>query len=409
MSTNHYDTLSSGEEELVIDEAPKRKKNQKKRMVVESDEETPHILPPKKKAKAVSEPIPSEEQKWQEVMEVALKFMTPLKVDTKSLTMLMDNPTFECFKKACQAWLNDRKLMPSFTFTTQKSFVSAMARFVFDFTIKYCKLRGKNHFNVSGASVWEHNCLTEPGVLRCLHGNVMLQKEQIVEMAVTSENGQRALKENPQKAKITVNNWGRNVVQLKNSDAVVCCNDANSQTGSFSAKSCGLMFTEASKAIQAFEQIMAYQAACYPKMPGARTRLLMPVKCDCNYLSGAVPMLGRQICKMTPFSLNSASGIEETLVSDPTMLASIQHPSVLVFQCCNPVYKSTRASAQKNCDFKISAPDFMGALQLAKQFWNSFFDTPPTLTIPEFKWSTQYQYQNSILPTPFADPDEKLF
>lgn len=405
MSTNHYDTLSSGEEELVIDEAPKRKRVQKRKLVVESDEEVPTLIPTiKKKSRE-----PSEEQKWQQVMEVALKFMVPLKVDTKALTMLMDNATLECFKKACQAWLNEKKMMPCFTFTTQKSFITAMARFVFDFTLKYCNLEGKNNVNVSGAVIWEHECLSEPGMLRCFHGTVMLQKEQIIEMPVTSENGQKALKDNPQKAKITVNNWGRNVVQLKNSDAVVCPQDANCQAGSFSAKSCGLAFTEASKALQAFQQIMAYQSACYPKMPGANARLLLPIKCDCNYLNIGTPLLGRQLCKITPFSLNNMSGLDEQMITDPTILASVKNPSILVFQCCNPVYKSSRASAQKNCDFKISAPDFIGALQLAKKFWATYFDTPAPITIPEFKWGSQYQYQNSILPTPFADADERLF
>nr|WRQ19837.1 MAG: DBP protein [unidentified adenovirus] len=429
MSTNNYEALSSsGEEELVIDETPRkpaplpRKKRPLKRkhvmMVAESEDEAgpddssdaPHpplpSLPPKKKAKVASGP--SEEQKWQEVTEAAMKFMVPLKVDTKGLTMLFDSPTFECFRKACQAWLNEKKVMPSLTYSTHKSFVSMMARFVFDFLVKSCDLIPKSNVNLTGAAIWEHGCLAEGGALKCLHGTPMIQKEQIIEMEVSSENAQRALKEQPQKAKVTTNRWGRNVVQLKNDDAAACVNDANSPNGSFSSKSCGMFFTESSKALVAFRQIMEYQKACYPKMPSAGSRLLMPVKCECNYIN-PMPLLGRQTCKITPFSLSSASGLDAGSISDPTFLASVNHPAVLVFQCCNPVYRGSRANTQKNCDFKLSAPDAMSALQLAKQFWNSYFEKPAPLTIPEFKWQASLQYQNSILPTPFEDRDDALF
>lgn len=427
MSTNNYEALSSsGEEDLVIDETPRkpaplpRKKRALKRkhtVVVESEDEAgpddspdaaPLPLPPKKKASSSSKSVaqPSEEQKWQEVTETAMKFMVPLKVDTKGLTMLFDSGTFECFRKACQAWLNEKKVMPSLTYSTQKSFVMMMARFVFDFVVKSCDLTPKANVNLTGAAIWEHGCLE--GGLKCLHGTPMIQKEQIVEMEVSSENAQRALKEQPHKAKVTTNRWGRNVVQLKNDDAAACVNDANSPNGSFSSRSCGLFFTEAAKALLAFRQIMEYQKACYPKMPSASSKLLMPVKCECNYIN-PMPLLGRQTCKVTPFSLSSASGLDAGLISEPTFLASVNHPAVLVFQCCNPVYRGSRANTQKNCDFKLSAPDVIAALQLAKQFWNTYFDRPAPLTIPEFKWQANLQYQNSILPTPFEDTDDALF
>lgn len=433
MSTNHYEALSSsGEDELVIDESksttevppkPKRLTKRKKAVVLseEEDEGKPLPLPPKKKSytktaspvsKAVTTPssstLPSESQKWQEAMECAKTFLVPLKVDLKNFTMLFDANTFECFKKACQAWLNEKGIVPTLTFSTHKSFVTLMARFVFDFTLKYCHLEGKGNVNVCGSAIWEHRCLGE-GSLKCLHGSAMIQKEQVIEMDVTSENGQRALKEQPQKAKVVKNKWGRNVVQLKNSEALACVFDANTNSGSFSSKSCGLFYSEGSKAVTAFEQIMAYQKACYPKMPQAGSRLLMVLKCDCNYLQVGTPILGRQLCKMTPFILNAPTGIDEECVSDPAVLASIRYPAILVFQCCNPVYRASKTSNQKNCDFKISAPDVVGALQLAKQFWNSYFDTPPILTVPEFKWKEQYQYQSSILPSPYEDQDESLF
>lgn len=431
MSEKYLD-VSSSEDELVVDETPARvsKKRPQKggdsahakrskrvpRRLNSSDEEelatplppSPPPLPPKKK----KHPLPpengtDESQKWQEVMETARKFMSPLKVDTKALTMLFDQSTYDCFNKACQAWLKEQGIAPNLTYTSQKSFVAAMARFVFDFTLRHCQVEGKPNVNVTGAAIWSHGCDVE---MKCLHGTPMIQKEQVIEMDVTSENGQRALKEQPQKAKVTQNRWGRNVVQLRNSEALACVNDANSAPGNFNNKSCGVFYNDGGKAQQAFRQIMAFQLASYPKMPNAGTRLLMPVKCDCNYLNTGMPLMGRQICKMTPFALSAPQGIDESCVEDAAVLASLRNPAILVFQCCNPVYRGSRASNQKNCDFKISAPDFINALQLAKRFWNTYFsEEAPKVIIPEFKWSQSLQYQNSILPTPSETRDECLF
>lgn len=451
MSTNHYEVVSSSgsEDELVVDETPKpsskasRKRSYQKviektrktptslpRAVVSSDEEeaeegpAPPPLPPKKKRYLPSEPAPAPGEKskkpssstkedleqeahlWQAAMEAAKTFMTPLKVDTQALTMLFDQATLDCFKKACQGWLHEKGLTPHLTYTSQKSFVTVMARFLFDFTLRHCHLEGKNNVNVTGAALWTHGCDSE---VRCLHGTPMIQKEQVVEMDVTSENGQRALKEQPQKAKVTTNRWGRNIVQLRNSDALACVHDANSAPGNYNAKSCGVFYNDGQKALQSFRHIMSYQVASYPKMPQAGTRLLMPLKCECNYLNVGLPLLGRQTCKMTPFVLTGPQ-VDESCVSDPAVLASLRHPALLVFQCCNPVYRGSKASNQKNCDFKISATDVINALQLAKKFWSAYFpESPAQVLIPEFKWHPQYQYQNSILPTPLEQRDECLF
>lgn len=450
MSTSHYEVVSSGgsEDELVVDErrqtpvkkrkppvtadAPSKRSRKAPRQLTSSDEEElatplpptpppkkrkyPRVASPERSLGLSSEPQPgpsglsNESQKWQEVVETAKLFLAPLKVDTQGLTMLFDQATYDCFKKACQAWLHQKGVALNLTYSTQKSFVAVMARFVLDFTLRRCQLQGQAErgINVTGASLWSHGCDSE---VKCLHGAPMIQKEQVIEMDVTSENGQRALKEQPQKAKVTTNRWGRNIVQLRNSDALACVHDANSAPGNFSAKSCGVFYNDGAKALQAFRQIMAFQLAAYPKMPEAGTRLLMPVKCDCNYLQGAgLPLLGRQICKMTPFALSTPQGVEESSVGDPTVLASLRHPALLVFQCCNPVYRGSKASNQKNCDFKISAPDFINALQLAKRFWSSYFpDAPAQVVIPEFKWSRQFQFQTSLLPSSLDNRDESLF
>ena len=137
--------------------------------------------------------------------------------------------------------------------------------------------------------------------------------------------------------------------------------------------------------------------------------MLMPVHCECNHKPHSVPFLGRQLCKMTPFGLSNAEDLDKDQISDKSVLASVKHPSLMVFQCCNPVYRNSRAqSTGPNCDFKISAPDMLGALQMSRRMWSETFpEIPvPKLVIPEFKWQPKYQYRNVALPSA-AHNDER--
>ncbi|ULR16495.1 DNA-binding protein [Bat mastadenovirus] len=352
--------------------------------------------------------LDAQEQMWQQAMDLAVNICVPLKVDVKDLTLLPDAPTLECLRKAAHAWMQEKKIIPNLTFSTQKSLLTLIARFLLDFIMRSSGLTSA--VNITGCSIWEHGC-TEGAGLRCLHGVGMLNKDHVIEMDVNSENGQRALKEQASKAKITTNRWGRSVVQLKNEEARCCLQDAATASGLFSNQSCGMFFSEGPKAEDAFQQIMALQQACYPKMPDANRRLLMPIKCDCNWGQAVMPLLGRQVCKMTPFALSSATNVDKSLVTDPKLLATLNHPHIMVFQCCNPVYRNSKASAQKNCDFKLSAPDVMTALQLAKQMWQSCVEKAAPVYVPEFRWGPEYQYQNTLLPLTYAndDKDERLF
>ncbi|UDF05968.1 DNA-binding protein [reindeer adenovirus 1] len=353
--------------------------------------------------------LEADEVAWQRAMELAVGLCLPLKVDIKNLTLLPDTGTLECFRKAAQSWLNESKVYLPLTFSTQKTVLTVMARFLYDFVLKAAGL-GPSSWNPTGCVVWRHQCTDGgQGILHCLHGLPMLSKDQVIEMDVNSENGQRALKETPHKTKITTNRWNRNVVQLKNEDAACCHFDAALPAGSFSSKSCGMFFSEGPKALQAFWQIMSFQKACYPKMQSAGSHLLMPIKCDCNWGHLQLPLLGRQVCKVTPFNINAGSAVDKALVDDPKLLASVEYPSVLVFQCCNPVYRQTRANSQRNCDFKISAPDMISAVQLVKQMWSALVKQSAPITIPEFRWDAQFQHQNVILPIDQYDADESLF
>lgn len=438
------ESASSGDEDkLVIDERPQKARkaairNKRVHAISASDDEDevvpstssgikkPKVEPKKRQYKSPAKPSASSkpisllldhnEQRWQKAMDVAMSIFVPLKVDTKDLTMLPDTPTLECFKKASQSFLNEKKIFLAPTFSTHKSIVTIIARFVMDFVLRTSGILSPQGLNLgdntiswsaSGCAIWKHGY--DGNNLSCLHGLPMINKETIVEMDVTSENAQRALKENPEKAKITTNRWGRGIVQIKNEDAVCCVHDATALPNSFSAKSCGMAFTEAQKAMQAFRQIMAYQSACYPKMANASSHMLIPLKCDCNWQMQSSPMLGRQICKMTPFNVNSTSSVDKDLIDDPKILATLNNPSIWVFQCCNPVYRSTKANPQKNCDFKLSSTDLVSALQIAKQIWLAYQSSSPPVAIQEFKWNPSYQFQHTILPTSQEDDDDSLF
>ncbi len=347
---------------------------------------------------------------WEKGMEAMAMLMEKYHVDHDERSNFRFLPEQSgIYKKICATWIGEEKRGLQLTFSSQKTFQELMGRFLQGYMQAYAGVQHKT-WEPTGCCVWEHQCTEREGELRCLHGIEMVRKEHLVEMDVTSENGQRALKENPSKAKVVQNRWGRNVVQIKNDDARCCFHDVGCGSNSFSGKSCGLFFSEGSKAQMAFKQIEAFMLADYPHMRQGQKRVLMPVRCECLSKQDGVPRMGRQLCKMTPFTLSNVENIDTGEVTDPGALASIHYPCLLVFQCANPVYRNTRGNAGPNCDFKISAPDVMGALQLARQLWRENFEGPlPRLVIPEFKWHPRLQYRNVSLPTNHGDFREEPF
>lgn len=324
--------------------------------------------------------------------------------------LAMQPPNFAVMAKICQAWLNAEHLSPQLIFSTQKSFTYLMGRFLWQYIVNHSGLPVKGDWNGTGCAMWDHGCTAREGELMCLHGTPMIRKEQIIEMDVSSENGQRALKESPARAKVAQNRWGRQVVQLRNEDAMCCFHDAQSPTGTFSGKSCGLFYSEGPKAQTAFFQIMAFQRACYPAATRGANCLLLPLACYCNHDPHAAPLTGRQTCKVTPFSIPNCEDIDPDEVASEVLLASVRHPAVLVFQCCNPVYRNAKAAATRNCDFKISAPDVIGAMQLVRSLWVEVLEKRlPPLRLPEFRWQSKYQYRNVAFPTGYGDGCRSLF
>lgn len=347
---------------------------------------------------------------WEKGMELMVRLMEKYHVDSEEKAGFKFLPEQSgVYRKICQTWLNEEHRGLPLTFTAHKSFVEMMGRFLRAYVESYAGVKHQQ-WEATGCAVWLHGCTEQEGVLRCYHGLEMIQKEQLVEMDVTSENAQRALKEQPGRAKVVQNRWGRSVVQLKNDDARCCVEDASCGTNTFSGKSCGLFYSEGAKAQTAFRQMEAFMRATYPKMQHGSKRLLMVLRCDCLYKPSGVPQLGRQMCKVTPFGLSNAESLRVDEVTDESALASIRHPCVLVFQCCNPVYRNSRGNQGPNCDFKISAPDLLGALQLTRRLWSENVDGPlPKLLIPEFKWSSRLQYRNVSLPTSHGDDEDEPF
>ncbi|ALE30471.1 DBP [Simian adenovirus 17] len=347
---------------------------------------------------------------WEKGMELMAVLMEKYHVEPEEKAAFKFLPEqSNVYRKICKTWLNEEHRGLQLTFTSQKTFVEMMGRFLRSYVETYAGVKPQQ-LEPTGCAVWLHGCTDQEGVLRCYHGLEMIQKEQLVEMDVGSENGQRALKEHPGKTKVVQNRWGRSVVQLKNDDARCCVEDVSCGNNVFSPKSCGLFFTEGTKAQTAFKQMEAFMQADYPKMQHGQKRLLIAMRCDCLNQPSGVPVLGRQLCKMTAFALSNAETLRGDEVTDKTALASIHHPSVLVFQCANPVYRNSRGSQGPNCDFKISAPDLLGALQLVRKLWGENVEGPlPKLLIPEFKWNPRLQYRNVSLPTSHGDEEAEPF
>lgn len=347
---------------------------------------------------------------WEKGMELMTNLMEKYHVESEEKTSFKFLPEQSTvYRKICQTWLNEEHRGLPLTFSSHKTFVEMMARFLRAYVEAYAGVKYQQ-WEPTGCAVWLHGCTEQEGVLRCYHGLEMIQKEQLVEMDVTSENAQRALKEQPGRAKVVQNRWGRSVVQLKNDDARCCVEDVSCGTNVFSGKSCGLFFSEGTKAQTAFRQMEAFMLANYPKMQNGQKRLLMVTHCECLYKPSGVPQLGRQLCKLTPFALSNAESLQADEVTDKTALASIQHPCILVFQCANPVYRNSRGGQGPNCDFKISAPDLLGALQLVRRLWSENVDGfLPKMLIPEFKWSSRLQYRNVSLPISHGDQEEEPF
>lgn len=373
-------------------------------------------VPPKKRRMADTMPSVTPEQRWQRAKDLLQALLDPLHIKSSDVTLLPDQKTLSVLRNACQTWLNENRRNPQLNYTNKNSFATQMARFLLQTLLS--AVDGLSP-DVTGCAVWvqqeDHaKALQERrvSVVRCYHNEPMATREHVVELDVNSEAGQRALKE--QNGKITENRWHRPVVRLSQPDALCCIYDAAVTSGQHAANSCGQFFTDGNKTRTALAQMGSYMRACYPTMAEAAMSIPVVLRCDCNWACGTgdhrtdVVQIGRQTCKVTPYSLNVTSELKDS-VTDVRLLASVLHPALLVFQCCNPSYRrrapAAGAAEARSCDWKLSAPDLMNAMQLAKAMWRDLMpNTPsPLLRLPELKWHASLGYQNAVLPQEVGD------
>nr|WGL40807.1 DNA-binding protein [Tawny frogmouth aviadenovirus A] len=302
------------------------------------------------------------------------------------------------------------------TFSSAESFHSQLGRFLAAMVYAEAELEAK--VVPGGVYIWRHGWFRaleggelSKGAPRCLHGVEMSAKPRTVELNPSSEAGKRAIAD--QGATVERNRYGRQVVVIHFPENVVCSRDA-SHAGfphPHAHGSCGMVFSDGSKALRALKHDVEWTGALYPRADQRRARemVLLCVCCCCNYLAEG-PIAGRQTCRMTPYKLGGAGEISSTTARGrPDMEAHQRNPFTMVFTCCNPQSASSgnRAGAQRqggaemSCNWKISAMDLRYAYVFATELATEVFGHPPTTKLPEFKWNEGFAFKTEVI-TPVA-------
>lgn len=254
--------------------------------------------------------------------------------------------------------------------------------------------------NITGCALWDHQW--SGGKPRCLHGDVMCRKENVVDLAPTSEGGMTALRDG--KGVLSSNKWGRQMVRITQENAVVCSEDApQGKYGTFSNSSCGMLFSDSAKAVSAMLNAQEVILAMFPQAKASGV-IIIPIACECNY--GGKQTLGRQVCKMTPFGIPGLENMDYR-ETEPSRVPFVKHPNVFVFQCCN--FAGARRGSAKSCDFKISLPDLVSALAAARALWREVMGSSMPLHIPLFRWTSDMQVRNTSIPEIITCNDDDPF
>ncbi|AGS11276.1 DNA-binding protein [Duck adenovirus 1] len=323
------------------------------------------------------------ESLFQAALEVVYKLGEHLKVETKDVTF---HPFDTGLEKLFAQTLKKAKYTP--IYSAAKSMNVVGGRLLYGAICNYVGLAP--NFNPTGCSLWEHGW--EEGV-RCYHSEKMILKENIIEMTPTSEAAISALKEG--RGLLSSNKYGKQVVRIVQENSMICPEDLRqTRFGTFSNSSCGLNFTDGEKAKLAYKNATAYIQAVFPKT-AMQHLLFIVTACECNY--GGQLILGKQIPKMTPYTV---SGVENISVKDldPVKAVGVKYPAVFVFQCCN-FQGQKRAGNAKSCEFKISLPDLIHCLITARNLWFEVMGEPMPVQFPLFKWSPALQVKNTLLPS----------
>lgn len=345
-----------------------------------------------RKERALNELMP----KAQEASNKLQKLANYLKIDIGSFQFLPDDNPCE---KLVSTYMKTKKI--STCFSNLKTIQVVGGRVLYGVI---CDSTGMEaNFNAYGLMLWRHGWDVD---VKCWHGEPLHQKVNEIDLAGTSENGMNAMKEG--KGVVTVNKYGRSVVRITQEHAGCCFEDKNMKFGQNAGNSCGLSFSDTCKAKIAMNHAGQYGGCIFPNAKNQMLEyLIVPASCMCNY--GGRTIMGRQLCKVTPYTLSGAEGLNPSGMSAEQGV-SCKFPAVMVFQCCNT--GSRRGTdAPKQCEFKISFTDLMTAVMLVKVLWKECFGANVKLNFPVFKWKPEYRVRSAMLPVcPVAvDQDENPF
>lgn len=328
--------------------------------------------------------------KFQAALDIITKLGDYVKVDVAGCTF---HPNENTLEKIMSQVLKKSKHVP--LYSNNKSMAIVAGRFLYAAISKEVGL--EPNFNATGCALWVHDWVDSP---RCYHGMKMILRENVVEMPPTSEAGMTALKDG--KGILCSNKWGKQVVKIVQEHSMICPEDNTQQRfGQNSNNSCGMSFSDGKKAQIALRNSVEYTSAIFPRTD-MKHCIFIVENCECNYANRSI--LGRQISKMTPFAL---SGVDNLPVEDldPVKAIAVHFPAIFVFQCCN----FSGGKRVKSCEFKISFPDLIQAMLLAKNLWYEVFKNSMPISFPHFKWDHSKQVKNAMLPCAEICNDENPF
>nr|QLI47679.1 MAG: DNA-binding protein [Adenoviridae sp.] len=325
---------------------------------------------------------------FQEALDICSKFADHFKLTLSNFSFSPEDPSLE---KIISAAMRKAKYNPMYS--NVRSMHKVGARMLYAAVSQACNLVPK--FNASGCALWVHGWDKQ---LRCYHGSLMSLKENVIELAPSSEAGVAALKDG--RGVLTTGKWGRQVVKVCNPNYAVCSEDVDQRCGLYCNSSCGLSFTDASKALTAQKNYNALSAALFPKQKGDHFMLILDA-CDCTY--GNKSVLGRQIPRMTPFTVTGLDNVNYQAL-EHTKRPFAKFPAVMVFQCCN--YSQKKGNT---CDIKISSPDMLFLLTLVRSCWKEVMGTSMPIRFQHFRWGPEKQVRNILLPDATCCLDDSPF
>ncbi|QJP03681.1 DNA-binding protein [Aviadenovirus cerasi] len=316
-----------------------------------------------------------------------------------------------------------RKRHPEFrlTFSSFDSFHAQVGRFLAAMIYGMAELEPK--FVPGGAHVWRHGWNASTTIIKCMHGMPMVMKPRTVELNPSSEAGKRAMAE--QNGPIEKNRFGRQVVVLRFDRNAVCSKDADHSGFPYphAIGSCGMVFSDAAKAVSAMRHDIEWTKALYPNADKQRAEecVLISTNCNCNYASEG-PISGRQLCRMIPYKLSGTDDITADMAhSRPDMKAHKKYPHTMVFTCCNPQSPTSGGytgggprsasgrgkSTEKTCAWRLSAMDLRYAYVFATELVTTVMGVQAPTHVPEFRWNDRFAFKTEVIaPVKPLDTDD---